>query len=210
MSINLKENESYLVEEILPHKGKNKKKIIYKSFEDLSNNADNIFVISTPVKIFKINNKKEIIEELSVAEIYNIIEPGLEYSHYKYLINNINLNYFAMLGTLDEKLFLAKQGLCIEILILDSNEYIRKTINKYLTEDIFSKLDNLTLETLSLNCQFPNLFAKSDNSRWKMNCLGKAESIKTCNYFLNDSDVRVREFAENRKEYIKKMRINNE
>lgn len=209
MSIDLKENESYLVEEILPKNEKNKKKIIYKSFEDLSNNAENIFIISRPIKIFKINNKNEIIEELSVAEIYNIIETELEHSHYKYLINNINLIYFAQAGTLEEKLFLAKQGLCIEFLILDLNEYVRTTINKYLTEDIFSKLDNLTLHYLARNKLFPNLISKSDDKDLKMIFIECADSIKSCNYFLNDKDIEVRTFAENKKEYIKNLRCNN-
>ena len=183
MSIDLKENESYLVEEILPKNEKNKKKIIYKSFEDLSNNAENIFIISRPIKIFKI--------------------------HYKYLINNINLIYFAQAGTLEEKLFLAKQGLCIEFLILDLNEYVRTTINKYLTEDIFSKLDNLTLHYLARNKLFPNLISKSDDKDLKMIFIECADSIKSCNYFLNDKDIEVRTFAENKKEYIKNLRCNN-
>lgn len=202
MSIDLKENESYLVEEILPENNKKRIYEIYKTFEDLANDVNYIFNISRPVKIFKVNNENEIIEELSVAEIYNIIEPFLHNSHYRYLINNINLNYFATLGNLEEKLFLAKQGLCIEVLIMDENQEIRNYANKYITEESFFNFNLETKLKLAKKGMFPNLISKDENEELKKICLLNASSMKSCNYFFNDKNLMIRLLAEKRKNEI--------
>lgn len=202
MSIDLKENESYLVEEILPENNKKRIYETYKTFEGLSNNPEKIFRISRPVKIFKINNKNEIIEELPVAEIYNIIEPYLYDSHYRYLINNMNLNYFAILGTLEEKLFLAKQGLCVEVLIMDENQKVRNYANKYITEELFFNFNLGTKLKLAKKGMFPNLISKDKNEELKKICLLNASSMKSCNYFFNDKNLMIRLLAEKRKNEI--------
>lgn len=202
MSIDLKENESYLVEEILPENNKKRIYETYKTFEDLSNNSEKIFRISKPVKIFKVNNENKIIEELSVAEIYNIIEPYLDDSHYRYLINNMNLNYFAILGTLEEKLFLAKQGLYVEILIMDENQNVRNYANKYITEELFFSFNLETKLKLAKKGMFPNLISKDENEELKKTCLLNASSMKSCNYFFNDKNLMIRLLAEKRKNEI--------